>query len=108
MQATLDLGDDQRAGLMAAQRRYRGALRALAKERATINAAMAAAAAPGKDGLKKVLALLTGRSHPWRSAAVSGWHRSKRLASGACCRDQEAVCLPWHGYLSFFAAYLLI
>ncbi|BDA49669.1 hypothetical protein COCOBI_14-2890 [Coccomyxa sp. Obi] len=51
--ATLDLGDDQRAGLVAAQRRYRGALRALAKERATINAAMAAAAAPGKDGLKK-------------------------------------------------------
>ncbi|KAK9905079.1 hypothetical protein WJX75_009409 [Coccomyxa subellipsoidea] len=51
--STLDLGDDQRAALVAAQRRYRGALRALAKERATINAAMAAAAAPGKDGLKK-------------------------------------------------------
>lgn len=54
LQGELDLSDGQRTALTAAQRRYRGALRALAKERASINAALAAAAAPGKDGLKKV------------------------------------------------------
>jgi hypothetical protein len=55
VQAKLELGDGQRSALMACHRRYRGALGALAKERVAINAALANAAAPGKDGAKKVL-----------------------------------------------------
>jgi hypothetical protein len=59
-QEKLDLTDEQRAALAASHRRYRGALGALAKERASINAALAAAAAPGKDGMKKVHCLGLG------------------------------------------------
>ena len=77
---------------MAAQRRYRGALRALAKERATINAAMAAAAAPGKDGLKKVC-WLPSRHITLHFRAVAGMCRALQCmgtdSAGTVCRDDK-------------------
>lgn len=48
------MSDDQKSTLAAALHRYQGAFSALAQERSAINAALVAAATPGKDGLKKV------------------------------------------------------
>ena len=59
-QEKLDLSDDQKGTLAAALHRYQGAFGALAKERSAINAALVAAATPGKDGLKKVRHIAVG------------------------------------------------
>lgn len=70
-QEKLDLSDDQRGALAAALHRYQGAFGALAQERSAINAALVAAATPGKDGLKKVRRAAAGAPHLFYCTALA-------------------------------------
>lgn len=63
LQDKLDLSDEQRCALAACYRRFRSALGTLAKERASINAALAKAAALGQSGMKKVMCSASVGSH---------------------------------------------
>ena len=56
LQGKLDVGDEQKRALQQAHHKYRSELHAMATERKSLNAVLAAAAAPGKsDSIKKVL-----------------------------------------------------
>lgn len=56
LQGKLDVGDEQKRALQQTHHKYRSELHAMAAERKSLNAVLAAAAAPGKsDSIKKVL-----------------------------------------------------
>jgi hypothetical protein len=68
VQGKLDVDDEQKHALQQAHHKYRSELHAMATERKSLNAVLAAAAAPGKsDSIKKVLCTPTMQlwACPW-------------------------------------------